>query len=197
MDWAIRIVYLVILAWAWLIYLDIKPWNKIGFGKLIRGAIAFKIGYAVAATIAQYSIWSKGELTRIFLTSHSAGIFNFKGGYFIFYTLNRFWAGMVLGVLMAWLFYKFLLFLKKYEDRFLGEGEAELGFLTALLVGWPDFVVYLPLFLVFTILISMVRNIFWKEKYTTLGLPMLLAASAILVFEPYFSRVFVLGALVF
>lgn len=191
----LRILYGLILIWAWLQYLGVKPWDKIGFHKLIRGTIALKIGYAVAQTIAQYSVWSQNELTRIFLQSPSTDIFGFKGGYFVFYVLNRFWGGMVLGMLIAWIFYKLLLYLKKYEARFLAAGEAELGFLTVLLVGWPDFTLFLPFFMAITVVISLVRQVFWKEKYTTLGTPMLLAASFILAFEPYFTGLFGLGAL--
>lgn len=192
---ALRVVYGLILLWAWLKYFDIKPWNKITFNRLIAGTIAFKIGFSIAQTVSQYLVWSKNDLTKIFLTSPSDGILNFQGGYFIFYALNRFWGEMILGIFIAWLFYKFLLYLKKYEDRFLAAGEAELGFLTALLVGWPGFVAYLPLFLVILVALSLIRRLFWGEKYTTLGLSMLLAASLILAFEPYFTRVFGLGAL--
>jgi len=196
-DLAVRIVYALILIWAWLIYLDLKPWNKADFVGLIRGTIAFKIAFVLAQTIAQYSVWSGNEFTRIFLTSPNTGILNFKGGYFIFYIWNRFWLSAVLGILIAWIFYKFLVFLRKYRERFLGEGEAELGLLTALLSGWPGFVVFVPLVFVSVALISVMRNAFMKEKYTTLGPSFLLAAAAILAFGPYFSGTFGLQLLTF
>jgi hypothetical protein len=194
-DLALRIIYGLILIWAWLIYFDIKPWNRTSLWKLVRGIIALKIAYSVSETISQYLLWSQNGLTKIFLTSPSTDIFNFKGGFFLFYALNRFWGGMVLGIFVAWLFYKFLLYLKKYNERFFTEGEVELGFLTALLVGWPNFVLFLPAFLVFVVLIALIRRIWWHEEYTSFGIPMLLAASTILAFEPYFSSLFGLSYL--
>ena len=194
-DVLLRIIFGLILLWAWLTYFGVMPWSKYDFKKLARGAIALKIAYALSETVAQYMVWSGTDFTKIFLTSPSSDIFNFKGGFFLFYVLNRFWGGMVLGILIAWLFYKSLLYLKKYNERFLAKGEAELGFLAALLMGWPDFTLFLPMFLVLMIFISLARQVISKEKYTTLGLPMLIAASAILAFEPYFTRLFGLGAL--
>jgi hypothetical protein len=194
-DLILRIIFVLILIWAWLKYFEVAPWNKINFKKLIWGTIAVRIALVLAETTLQYIIWAKGEFSKVFIASPNPGILNFKGGYFIFYAWNRFWLTAVLGILTAWIFYKFLAFLKKRQERFFKEGEVELGFLAALLAGWPDFAVFIPLFLVFTVIIAVLRQIIFKEKYTTLGLPLLLAASAILALEPYFSSIFGLTAL--
>lgn len=52
----------------------------------------------------------------------------------------------------------------------------ELGFLTALIVGWPNFVIFVPMVFISVIIVSIFRRLFYGETYTTLGIPFLLAA---------------------
>jgi hypothetical protein len=92
-------------------------------------------------------------------------------------------------------FYLFLVFLKKYKERFFEEGEVELGFILALTVGWSNFIVFLPLVFLSVILVSIFRKIVFKETYTTLGAPLLLAALLVLLFGRYFIDILGLAAL--
>ena len=137
-----------------------------GFKSLIVVAAAIRIFYAVFQTAAQYYAWSQDALAKLLLNSPR---------YFWFYAYGRFWLNAFIAIGVAFAFYLFLKFLKKRQDRFFEEGETELGFLAALFVGWPNFVIFVPLVFVSVVLFSILRGIVLKEAYTTLGWPFLLA----------------------
>ena len=80
---------------------------------------------------------------------------------------------------------------EKYRERFFEEGELDLGFLSALLIGWPNFVVFVPLVFLSVVIIAVFRRVFLKELYTTLGLPMLLATLLVLAFGDFLVAFFI------
>lgn len=102
---------------------------------------------------------------------------------------------VLLSIVVAFAFYAFLKALKKHNDRFFHEGETELGLLLALIVGWPNFVVFVPLVFLAVVLVSIFRGIYMKEMYTTLGTPMLLAALITMIFGSYLIGAFGLTVL--
>lgn len=158
--------------------------------------------YALVSTLTQYFTWIKNPFASQFINSSvnaeyagwiskiSLWIFGGKLGYFIFYAWMKFWAPVILIIILAFVWWLILRFLKKYKERFFEEGEVELGFLCALIVGWPLFVVFVPLVFVFVVLVSLVRMIFFKEIYTTLGIPFLLATLLVLVLSPFLHQFF-------
>lgn len=161
---------------------------------LIRAVVYFRIGYAGLFTVLQYFAWTEGGRVSAALahTSLSENIpitlvkifpFIFEGefGYFIYYSLSRFWFGAALSLLGAWMFYRFLIALARHEGRFFEEGETELGYLSALIVGWPLSVLFIPLSFIAVVLLSLFRLIFFKEPYTTLGWPFLAAVLVSLI----------------
>lgn len=161
------------------------------FFKLIIAVVSFRIFYAVALTLVQYYVWSQSELTKILTQSPLSDsvplpvfdfIFSGRLGYFLFYSYGRFWLNAVVSIFAAFCFYLFLKTLKKRKERFFESGETELGFLAALIVGWPNFVVFLLLVFVLVILISIFRGIFLKEAYTALGWPFILTTLIVLFF---------------
>lgn len=175
----------VVLAAATFSYLSgsgkkiLKPRN------LIIGAFVFKFFYSVTLTIGQYHVWAGDELARFFLRMSLEGgflgdwlgiIFGHSLGYFIFYTLSRFWFEFFLATLAAFVFYFLLSVLKKHNPRFFYEGEVELGALLAFLAGWPDFVLFVALSFVFVVLVSVFKLTFLKDRLTTLGTPFILSA---------------------
>jgi hypothetical protein len=70
----------------------------------------------------------------------------------------------------------FLNLLRKYQPRFFEDGEPELGFALALFIGWPKFLVLLPIALLSVVLVSIFRMVVLREAYTTLGWPLVLSA---------------------
>lgn len=155
------------------------------FFKLIVAVIFLRIIYAVALTFVQYYVWSQSELTKILTQSPLSDnvplpvfdfIFSGRLGYFLFYSYGRFWLNAVVSIFAAFCFYLFLKILKKHKERFFENGETELGFLAALIVGWPNFVIFIPMVFVSVMAVSIFRRLFSGEIYTTLGIPFLLAA---------------------
>jgi len=124
----------------------------------------FYLFYAALKTFVQYVTWLNSDLSSVLL----------RFPYFVEYSFLRFWLTPVLSLITAYFFYSFLNFLKKHKDRFFDVGETELGFLLALLVGWPNFVVFLPIALLAVVMVSLVRMVFFKKAYTTLGWSLIL-----------------------
>lgn len=177
--------------------------SKISHKFLIWSVVIFKIIFASIETFEQYFVWKSGDFTKLFLDSKTIDfgvlrefsgklfwIFNNKFGYLLFYSWGRFWMQIAVSLAVAALFYVFLKFLKKHKERFFKEGEVELGFLLALVVGWPNFIIFLFATFGCVVLVSIFRMIFFKELYTTLGAPFLLAALLSLIFGNYFIDLF-------
>ena len=172
--------------------------KKITYKALILMVLFFKILYALIETFGQYYVWSENAFTKLLLERNvvdfnalkqfSGKLFVFlnnRFGYFIFYSWGRFWMEIAASLVAAASFYLFLIFLKKYRERFFEEGETELGFLLALIVGWSNFIIFLPIAFLCVIIISVFRMLIFKEAYTTLGAPFILAAFIVLLFGGY------------
>lgn len=158
---------------------------------LIGAVILFRLGYAALLALGQYYLWSASEFTKL-LTTTPLGrdvpvpfflqfLSSTPLGYFIFYSYGRFWISLILTLFVAFLFFGFLKLLRRYQERFFREGEVELGLLTALIVGWPNFVIFIPLVFLSVVVVSLFRLIFLKEPYTTLGVPLVLSAAMTLI----------------
>lgn len=173
---------------------------------LIIFVIAFKVLYACFLAVGQYYVWASNGATQAFLNSPLSesvpesfvtklfpGLFQSNLGYFYFYAYGRFFLNVFLAVGIAFAFWAFLRTLKKYNERFFEEGETELGLLAALIVGWPNFLVFIPIVFVSIVVVSIVRGIFFKEAYTTMGAPFLLATFLCLVAGDWLITILNLG----
>ena len=192
--WLPKIFFGIIFILAVLIYGLRKSIGLTKSRTLIISSISFHVLYAVLLTISQYYIWSQNKFTQLLLNS-SLDLSMPVSGYFLFYSFGRFWLNALITIGAAFVFYLFLKFLKKHRERFFEEGETELGFLSALIVGWPNFVVFLPLVFVFVVLLSIFRRVFLKEFYTTMGIPFLLAALIVLISGNQIVNILGLGVL--
>lgn len=158
----------------------------ISYKSLVISSLAFHIFYAALLTAGQYYVWSQSEFTKLLLDSP---------GYFLFYSWGRFWINVLLTISAAFVFYLVLRLLKKYQERFFDEGETELGLLMALLVGWPNFAVFVPLVFVFVIPVSIFRRLFLKESYTNLAVPFFIAALVLLLWGDLLIKILNLDVL--
>lgn len=158
-------------------------------------SLAAHLIYAAALTGLQYWLWSEDALARILLEMPANGaisgvtkifpsIFNTSWGYFLFYSWGRFWLHALLSVVAALVFWWFLRMLARYQERFFVVGETDIGLLAALVVGWPHSIILVPLVFVGVVLVSALRFVVWKERYTTLGWPLLCGAAATLCWGP-------------
>lgn len=162
---------------------------------IAKATIWARIFYAGFLTWAQYFVWNQGEITRIFLTLPAndkslpmygflASLFKWSGGYFTFYSFLRFWLPAIASIAIGYLFLLFLRSLRKYRDRFFEDGEIELGWVLALVVGYPGFIVFLPLVFFLIIPTSIIRMAVLGQHLTTIGYPMILASIPAMIWGP-------------
>ena len=189
--WLPNVFFGVVIILAILFYLSTlknpespKPYFK----RLAWWTVGFKLLYAAILTIGQYFIWNGDQFGKIFLSQplkipngvspleHLPLFSSSKLGYFLFYSWGHFWLNALVSIALALVFWAFLKALQKKEARYFYKGETELGLVLTLAVGWPNFVVFIPLTFLMVVLVSLFRTIFIKESYTTLGWPLILAA---------------------
>jgi hypothetical protein len=145
---------------------------------LIYGVAGFRVLYAAFITAGQYYIWSQDEFTRLFLSSSNGGL----AGYFLPYTGFRFWLGsVVFTFVLAGSFALLLRYLRQRKESYFEEGEVELGVLMMLLVGWPEGILFLSLLAFTVVFVSVFRLFVWRNPYTTLGTPFVIAAALTLL----------------
>lgn len=171
--WLPRVFFGLVLVFAVWAYDRLRQGMKpkwIGLRGLVIASITFKFVYAALLTVGQYFIWKNNSFTNL-LISHSGGV----TGYFATYSWGRFWVEAVGSVVLAMLFWFILKVLQKHNDRFFHPGETELGFIAALIVGWPNLLLFVPLVFLSVVLVSIYRLIFLRESYTTMSWPLLLA----------------------
>lgn len=208
----LQLIPLFFLALTGFIYFILAYYLIIGFSDskfkiVLWSSIAVRLIYPLLLSVVQYYVFASDTFTKALLNNPLDGNVPlpffmqpfsqfFKGhlGYFLYYSWGRFFLGAVLAIICASAFYFFLKLLEKYNPRFFKEGEVRVGFIVSLLVGWPWFVVLIPTVFITTIFISIVKRIFFKEAYTTLGMPILIAG-IILTAATYFFSPLLLGAL--
>ncbi len=163
------------------------------FGNLALIAVGFKILYAVFLTWGQYFLWKGGRVSSVLLTESLHKIpadfanslpwlFDVKGGYFLFYSLNHFWLEVLITLVLSFAFYFIFVSLRKKNPRFLTVADARLGLLGGLSAGWPGFVVFFVLFLLFFLISGLYRQLILKEEYTPVTDPLFAAAFVSAVF---------------
>lgn len=172
------------------------------FRFLIISLIVFKVLYAGLLSAGQYYIWAGDKALSVFVNSPLSenvppsivtklfpALFSTDLGYFFYYVYGRFFINLLLAVGLAFAFWAFLRILKKHKERFFESGETELGLLCALIVGWPNFLVFIPVVFVSIVIVSIVRGILLKEAYTTMGMPFLLATLICLIAGDWFIEI--------
>lgn len=162
--------------------------NSVSYRVLILISVGFYSAYAALSTFGQYLVWQSSAFTSSFLRFPVADQvaspmaqwfpFLFKGplGYFLFYSWGHFWIVAVLSVAIGFCFRIYLRSLEKRNERFFHPGEVDLGFLCALVLGWPRAILFIPVFFLCVVFISLYRTLVLKAPYTTLGYPFLVGA---------------------
>jgi hypothetical protein len=185
LTWLPTVFYSAVFLLAVLIYFNKLPVTRYrlpvtGYPLMVAITISFRVFYAVFLSVSQYYIWLQDEFTKLFLPPH------YSISYFFTYVWGRFWINPLIVISISALFWLFLKALKKHNERFFSEGDVELGFLSALLVGWPGFAVFLPLIFIIALVVSIICLFFFKEKFTALGLPFLIAVLVVFVWGSRF-----------
>lgn len=139
------------------------------FSVLVILVVVFRLIYAALLTISQYYIWSHQEFTKLLLPPTQ------PIKYFVQYSFTHFWIDTLISFGIAIVFYLFLRLLWKHQQRFFEKDEIMFGLLMALIIGWPNFVVFVPMVFIFTILISLIRTLILGNVYTDLYPSLILA----------------------
>lgn len=184
--WLPRAAYFIFIALAVHFYLSRSRFGGRRtrvFQILSFGFICYRIAEAILKTVLQYYVWAGNKFTSIWLTS----------GYLIDYSYRRFWLNLFLSLLVALVFLAILQLLRRFKDRFFEEGEVELGFFSALVAGWPNFLVFVPATFFILLILSVIRKMFFKENYTTLGPPLLSATVIVALFGEKLLNLLKLG----
>lgn len=161
--------------------------QRFSLRKLIFLTVLFYLFYASLLTVLQYHTWAQNDFTKLLLglpvdrealqpiLGNFFWLFDHKLGYFLLYAWGRFWFEAFLSIFVAGFFYLFLHAVSLLKKEFFKPGEKELAFLGGLLVGWPNFVVFVPLAFSFMVGLSIVRRVYLKEYTTTMYVPFLIA----------------------
>ena len=179
---------------------NILPRN-ITYAKLAMVLIVFRVCFAAFKTWAQYYVWSHDAIGKFFLgaslnpllqevtfAKYIPGLFANPFGYFLFYSVGRFWLNIFLVLGGAFLFYFLLRLFKRHNERFFEAGETELGLLMALVVGWPHLILFIFLSFIFVVFVALFRMALGRH-YTTLGIPFLLATVTVLCVGTFLLRI--------
>ncbi len=159
------------------------------FKRLAVVTASFYFLYASMETLAQYYVWSRDSFSKLFLPPYQ------DLSYFVFYSFGRFWLNAMLAALAALVFYFFLRMLSRHRGGLFKEGEKELGFIMALVSGWPGIVLFIPLVFVITVILAIVRLVIFKLRTTTLGLPFIISAATVLLWGSELITLFHLNVL--
>lgn len=148
--------------------------------KIVAGVLTvYFVAVAGIETYLQYATWASDALAKNFLPPVSSV------GYFISYSLVHFWLGKIFAIGLGFFFYLFLRLIGKKRDWLFLSGETELGWLCALVAGWPGFAIFVPLVFIVALAITLFRRLALKQERTLLGPAFLVAALLTLIFGNY------------
>jgi len=154
--------------------------------------IGFRAIYSLVLSALQYYTWKKdtGGIGQYFLPP-SRSI-----GYFLQYSWTHFFIGAVLSVGTAFIFYFILKAIKKHRAEIFEEGELELGLICALIVGWPSIILFVMLSFLMLLIVSAVKQVFFKDQFATITLPLLISLPIIFIFGQKLIQILHLEALI-
>lgn len=137
------------------------------FMRLAIVAIALRVAIAIGKTVVQYYAWLSSDTSRFLLPPYQSITVLLRYGW------THFGLNALISIGSAVLFLFILRSLRTYNARYFDDGEVELGFVMALVVGWPSFMVFVLAVFLSVIIVSIVRGLFYRQPYTTFGVPFL------------------------
>ncbi|MDD4901635.1 MAG: hypothetical protein PHE24_00700 [Patescibacteria group bacterium] len=188
-------IFAVAAVFLWVIAAHWKKWN---LWILVWVMIGFHLGLALIKSILQYWAWDQSQLTRLLLNlpvdktvpgwlARLPIFADFSHGYFWYYIWNNFWKEALFSLIAAFIIYGIFRLLQRYKPRFFQSQDSELGLLMALLVGWPQIILFLPITFLVAMVFSLAKSIFRQETYCPLAWPFLISTALMLVFNAQLS----------
>lgn len=140
------------------------------YTRLLVGLIIVRIMFAGIKTVLQYYTWLQSDISRYLLPPHQSIAVLLR------YSWTHFGLNALISIVAALFVFIVLRLLQMHNTRYFSPGEPVLGAVLALVVGWPGFLVFVPVTLISIVFVSIVRTIFLQESYTTFGPSMFFAA---------------------
>jgi hypothetical protein len=165
----------------------LKKLSWLYFIWLLIGATLF---FDLFLSILQYFVWQNSEFSRFVLPPYQSW------GYFLRYILMKFWVADILVFLPALVFYAVLSLFKKYRNEIITKEDLSLTLLLCLLVGWPQTIIFIFLFLILTVLFTSINIILFKRKNINLLPPLLASALIVFIFGNFLISTLGISALV-
>jgi hypothetical protein len=155
------------------IFTGLKKLSFLYFVWLLIGATIF---FDLSLSIIQYFIWKSSEFSQFLLPPYQSW------RYFLSYIFMRFWIADILSLFPAVIFYTILNIFQKYRSDIISKDELSLTLLLCLLLGWPQSIIFVFIFLIFTIALAGVNLILFKKKNITLLPSLIISAIAVFMF---------------
>ncbi len=179
-NFLVSFIWLTAILFYYLKYKDIKlKWVRSGIAITL---LLFLITGAYCA-FATYNLWKTDPVSRYLLPPYQEMSYFYKYSFFHFGLLNT----ITIAISLGWA--SFLFVLNKYsKERFLDRKEIWLGFFTALIAGWPGFIVYLILSCAILLAIQLV-NVFIlrNENKVIISYTVILSSLAVLFFGEFLA----------
>lgn len=163
--------------------------KKIKTTKLIYILIGLTIIFNTFLSVLQYIVWRGSDFSRFFLPPFT------NISYFLTYVFFHFWLPSLLVATVALAVFLLLKLIKKYRNDAISQEELSLILLSGLLVGWPNFVVLVPLFFLLTLIFSIINLLVFKKKTNSLIYPLIFSLIIVFLFGTYLIKYLSLTAL--
>lgn len=175
----VSFIWLTAILFYYLKYKDIKlKWIKSGIAiTLLLFAIT-----GFYCSFATYSLWKADPVSRYLLPPYQEMLYFYKYSFFHFGLLNT----ITIAISFGWA--GFLFVLNKYsKERFMDRKEIWLGFFTALVAGWPGFIIYLIFSFIILLAMQLINIFILRNKNkVTIGYAVILGSLAVLFFGEFF-----------
>lgn len=120
-------------------------------------------------SVLQYLTWHGSPFSRFFLPPFT------PINYFIRYIFLHFWLASILVFLCALAFYLIFKLIRRRNREAISKEELHLILLSGLLVGWPNFIIFVPSFFLLALIFSTLNLAIFKNKKNSLLYPLLLS----------------------
>lgn len=198
--WLPSFLFLIVWGFAANWYFKKKVRAKYGWLLIISLLVAF--GYALLLSLLTHHLWAESAFDRILLSqpiSADTPLFgilhvfepfrHISGGYFIYYVFGRFWLNVLWAIVFGLIFYLILLIVARSRAGLLEEKEPLLALILTVACGWPGFIVFLPLTLLFFLISAIFNQTVRKKFQTALGPSMLAAALIVIALNPILLKI--------
>lgn len=164
--------------------------KKIKTINLVYILVGLSILFNSLLSILQYFVWHISPISRFLLPPFT------PINYFLGYIFFHFWLAGLLVFVLSLAFYFLLKLIKKYRDDVVSSEELFLILLSGLLVGWPNFIIFVPLFFLLALIYSSVNLLVFKREKNSLLQPLIFSLIIVFFTGSYLIKLLYLSALV-